>query len=76
MTGTLPHEISNLQSLLVFAVEGNKIEGSVDFNIFMNMSSLQYLLLWRNKFTGKLSSDIGNLTTLTDFEVAENNMTG
>ncbi|XP_047964983.1 LRR receptor-like serine/threonine-protein kinase EFR [Salvia hispanica] len=76
LNGTLPHEIGNLESLVVFGAESNQIGGSVDFNVFMNMSSLQTLLLWRNKFIGNLSRDVGNLTMLTSLQLHENYLTG
>lgn len=76
LIGILPRGIGNLEGLIVFAVEGNQIEGSIDFNIFKNMSSLQTLLLWRNRFTGNLSREFGNLTMLTSLELAENRLTG
>ncbi|XP_057794955.1 probable LRR receptor-like serine/threonine-protein kinase At3g47570 [Salvia miltiorrhiza] len=76
LNGTLPHEIGNLQSLVDFGVERNQIAGSVDFSIFMNMSSIQTLILWRNKFTGNLSKDVRNLTMLTSLQLHENYLTG
>ncbi|XP_057796857.1 probable LRR receptor-like serine/threonine-protein kinase At3g47570 [Salvia miltiorrhiza] len=76
LNGILPHQIGNLQSLISFGAEKNEIRGSIDFSIFMNMSSLQTLLLWRNKFTGNLSRDVGNITTLTNLELSENHFTG
>ncbi|XP_057799483.1 receptor kinase-like protein Xa21 [Salvia miltiorrhiza] len=76
LNGILPHEIGHLQSLVTFAAEDNKIAGSIHFNIFMNMSSLQTLLLWRNKFTGNLSRDVGNITMLTELYLSENHFTG
>lgn len=74
--GRLPREIGNLQNLFIFGVEINKIEGPIDFKIFMNMSSLENLMLWSNRFTGNLSRDVGNLTTLTYLELYETNLTG
>ncbi|XP_057799506.1 receptor kinase-like protein Xa21 [Salvia miltiorrhiza] len=76
LPGILPHEIGYLQSLLTFAVERNEIAGSIDFNIFMNMSSLQTLGLGRNKFTGNLSRDVGNITMLTNLDLQDNHFTG
>ncbi|KAL1562633.1 non-specific serine/threonine protein kinase [Salvia divinorum] len=76
LNGIIPAEIGNLHNLVLFAVEKNQIGGSFPFGIFMNMSSLQELTLWSNKFTGNLSKDVGNLTTLTDLSISENYMTG
>ncbi|XP_057796832.1 probable LRR receptor-like serine/threonine-protein kinase At3g47570 isoform X1 [Salvia miltiorrhiza] len=76
LNGIIPHEIGNLQSLVEFGAEYNEIAGSVDFSIFTNMSSLQTLLLWRNKFAGNLSRDVGNFTMLTTLELSENYLTG
>ncbi|XP_057799486.1 receptor kinase-like protein Xa21 [Salvia miltiorrhiza] len=76
LNGILPHEIGRLQSLVAFGAEQNEIGGSIDFNIFMNMSSLQTLLLLRNKFTGNLSRDVGNITMLTELYLSENHFTG
>lgn len=75
MAGILPHEIGNLQNLVLFAVEKNGIEGSLDFNVFMNMSSLKILNLGRNKLTGNLPR-VGNLTTLTRLGLSENYFIG
>lgn len=76
LTGRLPPEIGNLHQLVDFGVYNNRIEGPIDFNIFMNMSSLQDLQLWRNHFIGNLPRDIGNLTMLTFLGLTENNLTG
>ncbi|XP_057796852.1 receptor kinase-like protein Xa21 [Salvia miltiorrhiza] len=76
LNGILPHEIGHLQSLVAFGAEQNEIGGSIDFNIFMNMSSLQNIYLWRNKFTGNLSRDVGNITMLTNLFLSENHFTG
>ncbi|XP_057799488.1 receptor kinase-like protein Xa21 [Salvia miltiorrhiza] len=76
LNGILPHEIGHLQSLVTFGAERNEIAGSIDFNIFMNMSSLQNIYLWRNKFTGNLSRDVRNITMLTELELEENHFTG
>ncbi|XP_057803801.1 receptor kinase-like protein Xa21 [Salvia miltiorrhiza] len=76
LNGILPHEIGHLQSLVTFAAQRNEIAGSIDFSIFMNMSSLQNIYLWRNKFTGNLSRDVGNITMLTNLYLYENHFTG
>ncbi|XP_057797253.1 probable LRR receptor-like serine/threonine-protein kinase At3g47570 [Salvia miltiorrhiza] len=76
LNGILPHEIGHLQSLVTFGAGPNEIAGSIDFNIFMNMSSLQTLVLARNKFTGNLSRNIGNITMLTELQLQENHFTG
>lgn len=76
MTGILPHEIGNLQSLVYFGAENNRIEGSFPFDVLINISSLQTLILWRNKFTGSLSRDAANLTMLTSLELMENFFVG
>ncbi|XP_057803814.1 receptor kinase-like protein Xa21 [Salvia miltiorrhiza] len=76
LNGILPHEIGHLQSLVEFAAEWNEIAGSIDFNIFTNMSSLQNIYLARNKFTGNLSRDVRNITMLTALDLRENHFTG
>ncbi|XP_057803791.1 leucine-rich repeat receptor-like serine/threonine-protein kinase BAM3 [Salvia miltiorrhiza] len=76
LNGILPHEIGHLQSLVAFGAERNEIAGSIDFNIFINMSSLQTLALGRNKFTGNLSRDVRNITMLTNLDLSENHFTG
>ena len=75
-TGTLPAEIGNLHNMVFFGVERNQIGGSFPYSIFMNMSSLHELTLRRNKFTGNLSKDVGNLTMLTQLSISNNYMTG
>ncbi|KAL1567751.1 hypothetical protein AAHA92_03197 [Salvia divinorum] len=76
LNDTLPHEIGSLESLVDFGAESNQIGDSVDFNVFINMSSLQTLLLWRKKFIGNFSRDVGNLTILTSLPLHENYLTG
>ncbi|XP_057803834.1 probable LRR receptor-like serine/threonine-protein kinase At3g47570 [Salvia miltiorrhiza] len=76
LNGILPHEIGHLQSMVTFSVQDNKIAGSIDFNIFMNMSSLQNIYLHRNKFTGNLTRDVVNITMLIELELDENHFTG
>ncbi|XP_057799474.1 receptor kinase-like protein Xa21 isoform X1 [Salvia miltiorrhiza] len=76
LKGILPHEIGHLQSLVTFAAGENEIAGSIDFNIFINMTSLQNIYLNRNKFTGNLSRDVGNITMLTELYLSENHFTG
>ncbi|XP_057799457.1 receptor kinase-like protein Xa21 isoform X2 [Salvia miltiorrhiza] len=76
LNGILPHEIGHLQSLVTFGAERNEIAGSIDLNIFMNMSALQTIYLGRNKFTGNLSRDVGNITMLTELYLSDNHFTG
>ncbi|XP_057803782.1 receptor kinase-like protein Xa21 [Salvia miltiorrhiza] len=76
LNGILPHEIGHLQSLVAFGAERNEIAGSINFNIFINMSSLQILFLGRNKFMGNLSWDVRNITMLTNLDLSETHFTG
>ncbi|XP_057803796.1 probable LRR receptor-like serine/threonine-protein kinase At3g47570 [Salvia miltiorrhiza] len=72
----LPHEIGHFQNLVTFDAGHNEIAGSIDFNIFMNMSALQTIYLGHNKFAGNLLRDVGNITMLTELYLQENHFTG
>ncbi|XP_047956544.1 LRR receptor-like serine/threonine-protein kinase EFR [Salvia hispanica] len=76
LKGTLPPEIGNLHNLVGFGVEINQTGGFFSLHMFVNMSYLEELSLWRNNFTRNLSRNLGNLTKLTYFDLSENYMTG
>ncbi|KAK1267148.1 LRR receptor-like serine/threonine-protein kinase EFR [Acorus gramineus] len=64
LTGGIPSEFKNLEKLQVLYLNGNRLEGMIPIEIFQSMIHLGTLYLSQNMFSGPISSNIGNLTSL------------
>lgn len=76
MTGTIPDEFANLQSLEVLALYSNKLIGPIPSTIF-NISSLRSISLADNQLSGALPSSLGlGVPNLQELEVDLNYLRG
>ncbi|XP_042946757.1 leucine-rich repeat protein 2-like [Carya illinoinensis] len=73
-SGALP-EIGNLTMLRALFLYENNFEGTIPSSL-LKCTQLQYLDMWNNNFTGRLSPEIGNLTMLTYLYLAQNKFEG
>ena len=66
LVGVIPESFSNLAYLTYIQLHGNAISGSItDFiNLIQHISSLYYVSLNINRFTGYIPPSVGNLTNL------------
>ncbi|XP_048446754.1 putative receptor-like protein kinase At3g47110 [Pyrus x bretschneideri] len=69
----LPSIISGLQT---FDVTQNQLQGSVPSNFDKTLPNLLYFSIGANQFTGSIHLSISNATSLVDFVVADNKLTG
>ncbi len=75
LTGTLPPEIGNLDSLVILNIEMNQIGGYIPIEIG-NLTMLKKMFLSANLFSGEIPIEIGNLTNLEELFLGGNNLTG
>ena len=75
LTGTLPPEIGNLDSLKFLYLYENNLYGTLPPEIG-NLFKLKELRLENNSFLGNLPSEIGNLTQLYRLQLSYNQFTG
>ncbi|KAI7992045.1 Receptor protein kinase TMK1 [Camellia lanceoleosa] len=76
ISGTIPASFSNLtlQTLWLNGQSGRGMTGPID--VVSSMVSLTSLWLHGNRFSGKIPGNIGNLTSLKDFNVNSNDLVG
>ena len=74
LKGTLPLEFSLLEEVLVLDLSGNQLQGALNLNVFT--TSVQFLRLGSNSFTGTLSSDIGKMIALRELDLESNPLNG
>lgn len=80
ITGTIPKNIGNLKKLFEFYMESTEIGGEIPES-FYELRELKYFYasnmnLSANPITGTISSKIGNLVNLIDFEVRDQQLSG
>jgi len=75
LSGTLPPEIDNLQSLSYLDLNGNDIGGEIPMEMG-NMLSLTLLSMEGNEFIGSIPEEIGNLTELYHLNLGGGNLSG
>jgi hypothetical protein len=75
LTGTLPPEIGNLDSLKNLELYENNLYGSIPPELW-NLVQLKELRLESNMLSGSLPTEIGNLTQLNSFFLDYNNFIG
>ncbi|KAL5712171.1 hypothetical protein ACHQM5_014370 [Ranunculus cassubicifolius] len=73
--GSIPSEIDNLVSLMLFSVENNLLTGVLPPNIG-KLQNLQVLLLSGNKFSGQIPESIGNNSLLYSLDLSQNEFNG
>jgi Leucine-rich repeat (LRR) protein len=77
LSGTLPSEMYNLQSLSSLSLSRCSLSGSIpsEFGMF-NPDAFKEMWLYGNQLTGAIPSELGNLSLLTKLELVANNLTG
>ncbi len=75
LTGEIPPEVKNLQSLEVLALHINKLSGSIPAEI-AELPVLKGLYLYENEFTGSIPSALGDLPKLGTLDLRYNQLTG
>tara|TARA_B100000131_G_scaffold197709_1_gene190025 strand:- start:1919 stop:3478 length:1560 start_codon:yes stop_codon:yes gene_type:complete len=75
ISGSIPDEIGNLESLEFLWLEDNQLTGPIPSSIG-DLSNLKYLILHFNELTGPIPPSIGNLSNLEILKLDNNQLTG
>lgn len=73
--GTIPVELSLLDSIRSLDIHGNNISGEIPSELG-SYTKIENLELWANQLTGDIPVSLGNLTTLTNLDIGINPLTG
>ncbi|KAL8087885.1 hypothetical protein AgCh_037864 [Apium graveolens] len=75
ISGLIPPEIANINSLEELVLENNQLEGPLPEKLG-NLSFLKRLLLSANNFSGRIPETYGNLKNLQDFRIDGSELSG
>ncbi|MYB05916.1 MAG: hypothetical protein F4Y24_06145 [Gemmatimonadetes bacterium] len=75
LTGPVPAELGNLDSLRELDLGSNQLTGPIPAELG-NLGNLEELSLSRNNLTGPIPAELGNLDSLTELSLASNQLTG
>lgn len=75
ISGSIPPEIGNLNTLTNLNLGDNNISGSIPSELG-NLSNLTNLDLGNNNISGAIPAEVGNLTNLTNLDLGGNDLTG
>ncbi|XP_058209732.1 probable leucine-rich repeat receptor-like serine/threonine-protein kinase At3g14840 isoform X13 [Rhododendron vialii] len=75
ITGRIPKELANINTLAIITVEFNQLSGPIPPKLG-SLPHLEQLHLTSNYFTGELPKELANLTTLKEFLIGSNYFTG
>ncbi len=75
LTGTIPSELGDLESLELLSFYCNQLTGAIPAELG-NLTNLELLFLIDNQLTGIIPPELGNLTNLTDLDLSYNQLTG
>jgi len=75
LTGIIPPELGNLNSLQHLYLYNNQLTGSIPSEIG-NLTNLTWIVLSDNQLTGSIPAEIGNLTNLQELRLGNNQLTG
>ncbi|KAG5551523.1 hypothetical protein RHGRI_009819 [Rhododendron griersonianum] len=75
LTGPIPKELANINTLITISLEFNQLSGPIPPELG-SLPLLEKLHLTSNYFTGELPKELAKLTTLKDFRISSNNFIG
>ena len=75
LTGPVPAELGDLESLTKLHLPSNNLTGSIPAKLG-DLESLTKLHFGGNDLTGSIPAELGNLDSLTQFHLYNNNLTG
>ena len=75
LSGLIPSEIGNLDSLEMLWLEENALTGPIPPEIG-NLQKLIYLILNHNQLSGSIPDEMGNLSSLQILKINNNQLTG
>ncbi|KFK35731.1 hypothetical protein AALP_AA4G029300 [Arabis alpina] len=75
LTGPIPKEIGNIETLTSLVLEANQLSGELPSELG-TLPNIQQIILSSNNFNGKIPTTFSKLTTLRDFRVSDNPLTG
>lgn len=71
-TGGIPASFMNMTELTIFMVDNNNLTGEIPSWIATSYINLNYLFLGNNNFTGNVPSNLGQLSKVTQIDIASN----
>jgi hypothetical protein len=75
LTGSIPKEIADLDTLLNLRLFDNNLVGEIPLELY-SLTELRSLYLNQNDLSGVISAEISNLTFLNQLNLSENNLGG
>ena len=75
LTGEIPPELGNLESMEVLDLGGNNLTGEIPPELG-NLKSMKVLDLGGNNLTGEIPPELGNLKSMKVLDLGGNNLTG
>ncbi|KAG8388557.1 hypothetical protein BUALT_Bualt02G0137800 [Buddleja alternifolia] len=75
LTGLIPQQIGDLQSLKLLDLSDNSLSGEIPITV-LHLPQLEQLYLHTNRLEGSIPVEIGNLTTLVELIIYDNQISG
>ncbi len=75
LTGTIPAELGDLNSLTQLDLSGNSLSGNIPLELG-NLTNLTHLILNENQLNGNLPTELANLTNLERLTLTDNQLQG
>jgi hypothetical protein len=75
LSGTIPKEIGNMNTVTFLELYGNDFSGEIPPELG-DMDNLQYLRLHNNQLTGQIPEHLANLSNLRQLNLGDNQLTG
>jgi len=75
LSGSIPPELGNLNSLTVLSLFDNQLNGSIPAEL-STLTNLEDLLINDNQLSGNIPSDLGQLTNLRNLSIGSNQLNG
>ncbi|KAK1422540.1 hypothetical protein QVD17_25729 [Tagetes erecta] len=75
LTGSIPLEVGNMQSIHVLDLSQNNFSGTIPTSL-SNLTNLEKLYLSHNRLSGEIPTSLTSLHFLSSFDVSNNNLEG